>query len=289
MGIYFLIKELSNFREKLLDGNVSNVDWSHLKTTVSQNPEGLPTHLKLYLSDLKKIELTGISKDKIVIFDHGCGSGLSIIFLLACGYKNVFGVDPKTHKYENLNDKLSKLDGVTVKPFLTYSSGNKIGLESGTVNYIYSNQVMEHLSDTDLITYLTEEQRLKNNTSIIRHSFPTRNTFFETHTKTILLHWLAPRLLFIRLFGAKKRVWLENNLFLRWDRCYEESFERYVGPFSQENIERVFSSPEHMQEGNAKSILREYFLKLMEVPALAPLLRLTYRNLATKEFVHHSF
>ena len=209
-----LIKELSNFRKKLLDGNVSNVDWSHLKTTVNHNPEGLPTHLKLYLSDLKKIELAGISKDKIVIFDHGCGSGLSIIFLLACGYKNVFGVDPKTHKYENLNDRLSKLDGVTVKPFLTYSSGNKIGLESGTVNYIYSNQVMEHLSDTDLVTYLTEEQRLKSDKSIIRHSFPTRNSFFETHTKTILLHWLLPRLLFVGLFGTKRKVWLENNLFL---------------------------------------------------------------------------
>jgi len=284
-----LIKELSNFRKKLLDGNVSNVDWSHLKTTVRHDPENLPTHLKLYLSDLKKIELAGVSKDKIVIFDHGCGSGLSIIFLLACGYKNVFGVDPKTHKYKNLNDRLSKLDGVTVKPFLSYLSGNKIGLAPGSVNYIYSNQVMEHLSDTDLITYLTEEQRLKSDKSIIRHSFPTRNTFFETHTKTILLHWLAPRLLFVRLFGAKKRVWLENNLFLRWDRCYEEAFERYLGPFSQENIGRIAAPSEHMEDGNAKSILRACFLKLMEMPALTPLMRLIYRNLATKEFVHRSF
>lgn len=284
-----MIKELSNFRKKLLDGNISNVDWSYLKTSVNQNPEGLPTHLKLYLSDLKKIELAGIPKDKIVIFDHGCGSGLSIIFLLACGYTNVFGVDPKTHKYENLNNRLSKLDGVTVKPFLTYLSGNKIGLAPGSVDYIYSNQVMEHLSDTDLITYLKEEQRLKSDKSIIRHSFPTRNTFFETHTKTILLHWLAPKLLFVRLFGAKRKVWLENNLFLRWDRCYEEAFERYIGHFSQENIERIVSSPEYMQEGNAKSILRECFLKLMEMPALAPLLRLIYRNLATKEFIRRSF
>jgi SAM-dependent methyltransferase len=284
-----LIKELSNFRKKLLDGNVSNVDWSHLKSTVTESPEGLPTHLKLYLSDLKKIELAGIPKNKIVIFDHGCGSGLSIIFLLACGYKNVFGVDPKIHKYENLNERLSKLDGVKINPFLTYLPGNKIDITPGTVNYIYSNQVMEHLSDSDLITYLTEEQRLKSNKSIIRHSFPTRNTFFETHTKTILLHWLAPKLLFVRLFGAKKRVWLENNLFLRWDRCYEEAFERYVGPFSQENIERIVASREHMDDGKAKSILRACFLKLMEVRALNPLLRLIYRNLATKEFVHRSF
>jgi 2-polyprenyl-3-methyl-5-hydroxy-6-metoxy-1,4-benzoquinol methylase len=280
---------LSNFRKKLLDGNVSNVDWSHLKSTVTESPEGLPTHLKLYLSDLKKIELAGIPKDKIVIFDHGCGSGLSIIFLLACGYKNVFGVDTKIHKYENLNERLSKLDGVKINPFLTYSPGNKIDITPGTVNYIYSNQVMEHLSDSDLITYLTEEQRLKSNKSIIRHSFPTRNTFFETHTKTILLHWLAPKLVFVRLFGAKKRVWLENNLFLRWDRCYEEAFERYVGPFSQENIERIVASREQMDDGKAKSILRACFLKLMEVRALNPLLRLIYRNLATKEFVHRSF
>jgi hypothetical protein len=78
-------------------------------------------------------------------------------------------------------------------------------------------------------------------------------------------------------------------LFLRLDRCYEEAFERYVGPFSQENIERIVASREHMDDGKAKSILRACFLKLMEVRALNPLLRLIYRNLATKEFVHRSF
>ncbi len=228
------MKAIVDFRKLLLSGEAKISDWLNLKHSVSEDCNNIPTHLNLYISDLKKIEATGLKKSDIVILDHGCGSGISILFLLANGYENVFGVDPKKDKYDGLNDSLSRLFGFSVKPFTNYMSGNKIDLPTGSVNYVFSNQVMEHLSDNDLVSYLSEEQRIKSDISIIRHSFPSKNTFFETHTKTIFLHWLLGRHSFNHLFGKEKKEWLENNLFLRWDHIYEKEFIKHLGPFVQE-------------------------------------------------------
>ena len=102
------MKKLNEFRDQLISGEASKDDWLNFKKVASKNLDSLPTYLKLYLSDLKHIEATGISKSDIVILDHGCGSGVTVLFLLANGYTKVFGVDPKTHKYKNLNKNLSE-------------------------------------------------------------------------------------------------------------------------------------------------------------------------------------
>ena len=90
------MKKLNEFRDQLISGEASKDDWLNFKKVASQNFDSLPTYLKLYLADLKHIEATGISKSEIVILDHGCGSGVTVLFLLANGYTKVFGVDPKT-------------------------------------------------------------------------------------------------------------------------------------------------------------------------------------------------
>ena len=282
------MKAIVDFRKLLLSGEAKTNDWLNLKHSVSQDRNNLPTHLKLYISDLKKIEAAGVKKSDIVILDHGCGSGISVLFLLANGYENVFGVDPKKHKYDGVNDSLSSLLGYSVKPFTNYMPGNKIDLPTSSVNYIFSNQVMEHLSDNDLVSYLSEEQRIKSNISIIRHSFPSKNTFFETHTKTIFLHWLLGRHSFNRLFGKKKREWLENNLFLRWDQLYEKEFVKYVGPFVQENINRAELGQQHFEEKIVKRFLRIMFHKMLAVPVFTTTLRNVYKVFATKEYVQRN-
>ena len=282
------MKAIVDFRKLLLSGEARTNDWLNLKHSVSQDRNNLPTHLKLYISDLKKIEAAGLKKSDIVILDHGCGSGISVLFLLANGYENVFGVDPKKHKYDGVNDSLSSLLGYSVKPFTNYMPGNKIDLPTSSVNYIFSNQVMEHLSDNDLVSYLSEEQRIKSNISIIRHSFPSKNTFFETHTKTILLHWLFNRSIFNRLFGKNKRKWLENNLFLRWDHLYEKAFAKHLGPFVQENINRAELGQHHFVEKAAKRFLRIIFYKMLAVPFFTSLLKNVYKIFATKEYVQRN-
>ena len=282
------MKAIVDFKKLLLSGKAKTNDWLKLKHAVSKDYNNLPTHLKLYISDLKQIEASGLKKSDIVIFDHGCGSGISILFLLANGYENVFGVDPKTYKYDGLNDSLSSLLGYSVKPFIKYMSGNKIELQTGSVNYIFSNQVMEHLSDKDLASYLSEEQRIKSDTSIIRHSFPSKNTFFETHTKTIFLHWLLSRSNFNRLFGKKKKEWLENNLFLRWDHLYEKEFVKHIGPCVQENIDRAELGQQQFEEKAVKRLLRIMFHKMLAVPVFTSSLENVYKIFATKEYVQRN-
>ncbi|MDB2528386.1 class I SAM-dependent methyltransferase [Alphaproteobacteria bacterium] len=282
------MKAVIDFKKLLLSGEAKTNDWLSLKHAVSEDYNSLPTHLKLYISDLKQLEACGLKKSDIVIFDHGCGSGISILFLLANGYENVFGVDPKTHKYDVLNYSISILLGRSVKPFMNYMSGNKIDLPNGSVNYIFSNQVIEHLSDNDLVSYLSEEQRIKSDTSIIRHSFPSRNTFFETHTKTIFLHWLMGRSSFNRLFGNRKREWLENNLFLRWDHVHEKEFVKHIGPCVQENINRAELAEQHFEEKAVKKFLRIMFHKMLAVPVFTSPLKKFYKVFATKEYVQRN-
>ena len=167
-------------------------------------------------------------------------------------------------------------------------SGNKINLPNGSVNYIFSNQVMEHLSDKNLVKYLSEEHRIKSDISIIRHCFPSKNTFFETHTKSIFLHWLLGRPSFNRLFGKKKREWLENNLFLRWDHVYEKEFVKHLGPFVQENINRMELGQQHFEERAVKRFLRILFHKMLVVPAFTTSLKNVYKVFATKEYVQRN-
>ena len=54
----------------------------------SSPPTGLITIQDL-LTNLEK----NISRDKIKIFDHGCGSGFKSMYFAALGYKNIYGVN----------------------------------------------------------------------------------------------------------------------------------------------------------------------------------------------------
>ena len=59
---------------------------------VAKSMESSPsTGLKSIQDILTNIEKK-ISRDKIKIFDHGCGGGLTSMYFAALGYKNIYGV-----------------------------------------------------------------------------------------------------------------------------------------------------------------------------------------------------
>ena len=98
---------MSDFKKLLLSGKATSTDWENLKNNVLSECNNLPMHLKLYLSDLKQIESTGLKKDDIVILDHGCGSGISVLFLLgliAAAIKSETRFNPIIKHEKNIED-----------------------------------------------------------------------------------------------------------------------------------------------------------------------------------------
>jgi len=282
-----MLSQIKNFRLKVLSGDVDISDWENLVSYVHDPTNTIPLHFQLYLEDLDRIEKSGVKKDDIKILDHGCGGGSTVLFLLAYGYKNVYGIDIKTHKCLPLNKNLAQLLNLSCVPFIQYVN-DKVPINSRSVHYIFSNQVLEHVPEQVIDTYLSEEMRLKHNTCLIRHSFPTRNSFFESHTQTVFLHWFFPRKIFNGLFNKKKNQWLQENLFLRWDSEYELSFKKNIGEFEQTNVDRSTVNNVSFEEKGIKSFLRQMYFKLVANPLTEKAIKKLFEKFATREYVYSS-
>ena len=218
-----IFNEISSFKALLASGLAQKKDLTKIKQLLKSDISGLPNYIKQYLNDIEKIsKFTKKNNKNITILDHGCGSGTVVIILLALGYESICGLDVREEKCFKYNKSLRKILNINRDIFITYDNG-KIPLPDDSVNYIYSNQVLEHVAPDLIDEFLFEENRIKNPISIIRHSFPVRNCFFETHTNTAVLHWFLPRKIFNKLFNKQKQVWLENNLFLNWSKFYEKN------------------------------------------------------------------
>lgn len=218
-----IFNEISSFKALLASGLAQKKDLTKIKQLLKSDISGLPNYIKQYLNDIEKIsKFTKKNNKNITILDHGCGSGTVVIILLALGYESICGLDVREEKCFKYNKSLRKILNINRDIFITYDNG-KIPLPDDSVNYIYSNQVLEHVAPDLIDEFLFEENRIKNPISIIRLSFPVRNCFFETHTNTDVLHWFLPRKIFNKLFNKQKQVWLENNLFLNWSKYYEKN------------------------------------------------------------------
>ncbi len=72
----------------LSDDEVLQESWTNFVNEVNQNPT--PYHIKLLLDKLQALDK---NRNEIKILDHGCGMALTLLYLVAIGYTNIFGVD----------------------------------------------------------------------------------------------------------------------------------------------------------------------------------------------------
>ncbi len=211
----------------LNDGSDLSLRWSEFVSEVSKYPP--PYHLLLLI---KKLESLSVDRDRgeLIILDHGCGGGLTLMYLAAIGYRNIYGVDLLTSNCERWNLLTSEVFGFTNKRYFAYD-GVDLPVEDGSVDVVFSQQVLEHVSPHVLNNYYSEEARVLRIGGLALHSVPHRLVPYESHTRTWFLHYFLPRNVWLNVlnFLGKNNATAQEALFLRWPGEHEKMAKRYFG------------------------------------------------------------
>jgi SAM-dependent methyltransferase len=188
-----------------------------------------PYHLLGLLEELAKIG-SGKPTGSVPILDHGCGGCWTLIYLAARGYTDIRGVDVAGSNCERWNRLTAEVFGMADKRFHEYD-GTLLPFPDGSVDLVFSQQVLEHVHPDVLERFYAEEHRVLRNGGVAVHGVPHRLVPYDSHTRTWLLHWFLPRPAWIkvlRLLGCNVAT-AETALFLRWPWTHMRMARRHFG------------------------------------------------------------
>ena len=232
-----------------------------------------PYHLRPILRHLEAIEASsGKHRSEISVLDHGCGGGATLIYLAARGYRHLHGVDVGGNLQE-ADEALRAITGQT-EPHLFLYDGSSLPFTESQFDFIFSQQVIEHVNDDCIEAYLDDEVRVLCDSGVVYHQIPHRWTPWESHTKTWAVHYLpqSVRLGVYRLLGHDP-AYIASILFLRSPLYYGRQLRARYPSVSNETLARLKLRPDHENyEGNIK--LR----RLVSAGAQLPLLRMLLAN-----------
>ena len=68
--------------------------WASYRAAVLGTQIRRPFHLRILLEELdNRCQALGVEKGELSILDHGCGGGMTVLYLIALGYGGARGVD----------------------------------------------------------------------------------------------------------------------------------------------------------------------------------------------------
>jgi len=138
------------------DGPIGGA-WQEFSSTVERTAESPPYHLAILLKRIEQYR-GALSPGDIAILDHGCGGGLSLLYLAARGYTNIYGVDVGGDLIM-LNRISAELLHHAEPRFFVYD-GKRIPLGDDLIDIVFSQQVLEHVTDDVFESYYAEERRI---------------------------------------------------------------------------------------------------------------------------------
>ena len=185
------------------------IKWKKFQKIAIEVSHSPPMALDNLTSSLYKISK---GKKNIKILDHGCGAGLKAFYFVALGFKNIYGVNVN-YNVNHLNTILRKVYNITEKRFHT-TDGRKLPFDSNKFNFIFSLQVLEHLSDSFIDTYYSEEERVLKKKGYVYHEVPHILVPFESHARLWFAHWL-PSFIQPIAYGILKTIQLKENKLLQ--------------------------------------------------------------------------
>ena len=228
-----------------------------------------PNHL---LNLLKLLEKSKIGK-KSKVLDHGCGTGLTLFFLASKGYNNIWGIDvDNSDAFVNRKKASNKIFKIILNlkvNIINNYNGKKVDFKSASFDYIFSQQVIEHLQSKYLESYISEEQRILKINGLALHQIPHRLGPFEGHTKKWFIHWLPKSIYYYILRNDEQKLRLvKSALFLRWPWKLKSSFKQHFKSInnlvSLRLKEDVFSEEYSIKE----RIIRKALVYIFRIPVL---------------------
>ncbi|OUU62636.1 MAG: hypothetical protein CBC22_03855 [Alphaproteobacteria bacterium TMED62] len=283
--------QYSQIIEKIREKKNFSSDWKKfqvLSNEINKNPPLAISTLQQSVEQIAKIK----PKNKIRIFDHGCGAGLKIIYLACIGYKNIYGVNVNFDVYP-INKILKSKFKLSEQRFFQ-TEGKKVPFKSNFFDFIISCQVLEHLREDEIYHYYSEEGRVLKKNGLVYHEVPHKLIPYESHTRLWLIH-LFPNFLKPLLYGIFISVQKKKNLFfkgryyaerytknfliLRMPNFHKKMLKRYIGNFKDLTQDRLSSQSDLSSYDRDSPIrLRKLIQKIFTIPLLGKLVIIIFKN-----------
>jgi len=241
-----------------------------------------PYHLRGLIAVLERAQ-DGRPQPEVTVLEHGCGSALTSLYLLALGYIGVGGVD-LSGGCPMWNRVLREQFGVQEPRFLVYD-GAALPLPDRSVDVVFSEQVLEHVAPAVIDAYYAEEGRVLRPGGLAYHLVPHRMVPYESHTRTWFVHYL-PRPLQMavyRLLGQDTEL-LEQMLHLRWPGYHRRQLERHIGPYEDRTAARLAMTVDPAYY-DASLGLRTLIRRLVTLPLVGAAARSILGNLVMIETI----
>ena len=256
--------------------------WLKFVDLVRASEASPPYHLRLVLSTAAQVCGVRPRKDFRIV-DHGCGSGLPVLYLIALGYEATRGVNITPHCLK-WNEALKALFKDQEDRFSIYD-GKRLAMADATVDMIFSQQVLEHVRDDLFDAFFREEGRVMKHGATAVHQVPHLLVPFESHSNTWFVHWL-PRPLQMPIYRTLKVQLhsIENDLFLRSPNLHMRKAEEYIGP-TQNLTYRRLESLRDIDYYDGPIRLRRAITLVVQIPLIGRLLSIALSQLMMLETV----
>ena len=165
----------------------------------------------------------------IKILDWGCGKGDLINYLSSKNF-DCYGVEISKLK---LNKNISEYEKNTNKKIYLINSDNKTNFEANYFDFIFTNQVIEHVSDKE--SFLLEINRILKKGGCSYNILPAKHRINEVHLKMPFVHWLPKN------YFRKYLIYFFNLFkFNHWQECLSLTFNDKVNHYYNYSINKTF-------------------------------------------------
>lgn len=251
--------------------------WRGFEALVQATASHPPYHIALLIDRLEAYR-GNRSRADIVILDHGCGGSFTLFYLAALGYTNFWGVDVGGD-FTARNAIVANLFGHGERRLSVYN-GMDLPLADGSIDVVFSQQVLEHVMDSALEPYYREEARVLKSGGLAIHYVPHRLVPYDSHTKTWLIHYLPGPL--YRRAGYFLGAPIPDYLFLRWPWTHKTLLRRHVGPVEDLTSARFATIPD-ADNYDGSLPLRNLIARAMQLPLAGPVFKAVLSNFVMLE------
>lgn len=193
---------------------------------------GLNHEVVRYLEYCRK--KLGLLKNEINIIDWGCGRGIWVARLLELGYPNVKGVDISRETIERGRSFFARR-GYDIDAYCSsLNSSGKCTLPDDCCHYLFSTQVLEHVSDLKLVA--SELKRITMPGGMGLHIFPAHHRPVEGHIFMPVVHWFPKNQTRKKLI----RLWTFLGIEPRWKKLEGMPWQEKADVYYKFSIDNTF-------------------------------------------------
>ena len=283
--------QYQSITEKIYNKKSFSQDWKNfekLALEISKNPPSSISTLQQSIEELAKVK----PRNMIKILDHGCGAGLKAMYLVALGYKNIYGINVNFDVIP-INQILKKKYQLSEQRFFK-TDGKKVPFKSNFFDFIISSQVLEHLREDEIHIYYSEEGRVLKKGGLVYHEVPHKFIPYESHSRLWLIH-LFPYFFKPFLYGIFISIQKKKNLFFK-GKYYAEHYSKtflilrspafhkrmlryYIGNYIDLTYSRLFSNLDFSSYDKDSPIkIRKFIQKVFMIPVIGKFLIYLCKN-----------